>query len=250
MRAYVTREDVVGGDVVVERREPAGDDGLAQSLGRRREVAGRAHAAERLPEHGPRRRLQRGAQRFAVRDDRVRAEMREVLALLGRCHAGQRADRRRAPRTALVEQQHAEVLQRPGDPPRAGLRTRRGPRRLAARPALQEQQVRLVEAVGLGDLAGEDRDGPRIGGGERVERHLELVLARGQAGDAVLDRPHATAGTCCVMQCGPPPPKATVVASTPTISRPSNASPSRASASTSLSYPRVARRRSRCRRSR
>ena len=45
----------------------------------------------------------------------------------------------------------------------------------------------------------------------------------------------APAGTCCVMQCTPPPPKASVLPGTPTISRPGSSARSRLSASASMS---------------
>ena len=58
------------------------------------------------------------------------------------------------------------------------------PGRLEAGPALQEQQERPVEPVGVGDLAGEDRDlrSARVG---MVERDVERVLGQHQPGHAV-----------------------------------------------------------------
>ena len=48
-------------------------------------------------------------------------------------------------------------------------------------------------------------------------------------------RPSAAAGTCCVMQCTPPPPSASTRPGTPTTSRPGSSAPSRRSASASMS---------------
>jgi hypothetical protein len=84
--------DVVG--VRVEGGQPAGDDGGGQPLGGGGQIVDRAEAAEALAEDGP------GgaagdlpADQLAVADDRVGAEVREVVGLFG----GAAAQRERLP---------------------------------------------------------------------------------------------------------------------------------------------------------
>jgi hypothetical protein len=55
-----------------------------------------------------------------------------------------------------------------------------GARRLEAGAALEEDEVRAVGPVGVGDLAGEDGDALAVGPGV-IERDLELVLGHHQA---------------------------------------------------------------------
>src|SRR5262249_21184088 len=81
-----------------------------------------------------------------VAHDRVGAEVREVLGLLGRRHPGQRADRRRAAGAALVEEQDAVVLQRALQPRRVE-RLEAGTKRLEARAALEGDEQRFVDPV-------------------------------------------------------------------------------------------------------
>ena len=97
------------------------------------------------------------ADELGVAHDRVGAEVRQVVGLLRGRQPGQRADRRRAARAALVEHQHAVVRAAPGQPAGAG-RVARRPRRLDARAALEEHEERPVAAVRVGDLAREDGD--------------------------------------------------------------------------------------------
>ena len=131
--------DVV--DVPPDRRQPAGDERLAQPLGRDREVGHDAEAAEALAEDAPALHAELGADRLGVAHDRVGAEVLEVVGLLGGGEAGQRAHRRGAAGTALVEHQDAEVLQRPLEPARRA-RVPRRPRRLGAGAALEEDEER------------------------------------------------------------------------------------------------------------
>lgn len=60
----------------------------------------------------------------------------------------------------------------------------RRPRRLGARPALEEHEERPVEAVGVGDLAREDRDA-LAAGARVVERDGQLVLGEDEPVGAV-----------------------------------------------------------------
>ena len=180
------RVDVV--DVAPHGRQAAGDERLGQSLGRQRQVRRRAEAAEALPEHAPALDAERAA-------DRARRRARSSRRGSG---AGSRparrasspvssADRRRATGAALVEHQHAVVLERASEPSRAAGGARRA-RRLVAGAALEEHQVRAVGAVHRGHLACEHRDGGAVGL-VVVERDGELVL--GEAHARELDRNRA-----------------------------------------------------------
>ena len=162
-------------------RHPTGEEGLPQTLGRDREVGHRAEPAERLAEHAPPVDAERAPQQLEVAHDRVRAEVRQVVGLLLRRHPGQRADRRGAPGAALVDHQHPEVPERPVEPAGTGRHPHR-PRRLAAGAALQEHQERLVPAVDVRGLAGEERDGLAVGR-RVVEGYVDLVLGQHEAGD-------------------------------------------------------------------
>src|SRR5262249_16685625 len=118
-----------------------------------------------------------------VADDRVHAEVGEVIGLLLGGQVVERADRRRAPRPALVEEQHAVVLERARDPARRGRRPHRTSRFEAA-GALEEDEERPLAAVGVCDLAREGGDAlavrPRV-----VERDRELVLGEDEPGAAI-----------------------------------------------------------------
>ena len=89
-------------------------------------------------------------------------------------------DRGGATGAALVEQQHAEVLERAVQPRRAARVPGRA-RGLEARAALQVHEPRPVAAVRVGDLPREDGD--RLARRPVVERDVELVLGDEQAGD-------------------------------------------------------------------
>jgi hypothetical protein len=101
------------------RRYAARDQRLAQSLGRERQIGHRAEAAEALAEDAPPVDAKLASDPLGVAHDGVGTEMLQVVRLLSRAHAGQDADRAGAARTALVEQQHAEVAQRAIEPRRA-----------------------------------------------------------------------------------------------------------------------------------
>ncbi len=175
-------------DVPPDRRQPAGDERLAQPLGREREVGHDAEAAEALAEHAPALDAELGADRLGVAHDRVGAEVLQVLGLLGGAEAGQRADRRGAAGAALVEHQHAEVLQRPLEPARRA-RVPGRPRRLEAGTALEEDEERPVGAAGIGDLAREHGD--RLAARPVVvERERELVLGQHEPMGGVGDGRH------------------------------------------------------------
>jgi hypothetical protein len=178
--------DVV--DVPSDRRQPAGDERLAQPLGRDREVGHDAEAAEALAEDAPALHAELGADGLGVADDRVGAEVLQVVGLLGGGEAGQRADRRGATGAALVEHQDAEVLQRALEPARRA-RVPRRPGRLGAGAALEEDEERPLRAAGVGDLAREDGD--RLAARPVVvERERELVLRQHEPVGGVRDARH------------------------------------------------------------
>ena len=103
--------DVVDGPA--DRRQPAGDERLAQALRRDRQVGHRREPAEALAEHAPAVDAELARISSAVAHDRVGAEVGQVRRLLGRLVArDHRADRRRSAGAALVEQQHAVVGER------------------------------------------------------------------------------------------------------------------------------------------
>ena len=133
--------DVV--DRAADRRQAAGDERLAQPLGRDRQVGHRGEAAEALAEHAPALDAELAPDRLGVADDRIRPEVGQVVGLrLGRVARDDPADRRRSAGPALVEQQHAVVAQRRGpSSPWAGGRARR----LDARSALEEEEIRPID---------------------------------------------------------------------------------------------------------
>jgi hypothetical protein len=122
------------------------------------------------------------AQRLRVADDRVGAEVGQVIRLLLRRQARKRPDRRRAPRAALVEQDQPVVLEGALLP--AGQAWRGRPRRLRSRPALEEDEIRTLAIVVGGELAREEGD-RRSPLARVVEWHLQLVLGRRDACQAV-----------------------------------------------------------------
>ena len=167
----------VGGAVDVvdrstDRRQAARDERLAEAFGRDRQVRQDAEAAEALAEDAPPVDVERGAEELGVADDRVGAEVREVVGLLRRSHPVERADRGRAACPALVEQEHAELGERTRQEARdTGCRARS----FMARAALEEHEERPVEPVGCRHLTRKHRD-PLAVGTCMVERHRELVL--------------------------------------------------------------------------
>ena len=97
-------------DGVVQWGEAARDERLSQTVRGQRQIRGHAEPAEALPEHAPPLHAELAPNPFGVADDRIGPEMREVVGLLLRAHPGKGSDRRRAPRAALIEHQHAELL--------------------------------------------------------------------------------------------------------------------------------------------
>ncbi len=177
--------------MALERREPAGQERSSEALGRVREVVDDAEAAEALSENAPRRGSELVADQFGVADDRVGAEVRQVLGLFLRAHPVQVSDRRRAARATLVEEQHAVLLERPGKPGLVDELKRA--RRLAPRAALEEDEPRqlVVLVVGRDDFAGEDGQLPAFRA-RVVERDVELVLAENEVGRTVGGDAHRT----------------------------------------------------------
>ncbi len=116
------------------------------------------------------------ADQLGVAHDRVGTEVRQVLGLLLGAQPIEVANRGRAAGAALVEEQHAVVLERTCEPGLVDELERA--RRLASRPALEEDEPRQLVAFLLGqdDLARED--GQLAAFRARVvERQVELVLA-------------------------------------------------------------------------
>ena len=169
--------DVVHGPP--DRGEAAGEERLAEPVGRDRQVGHRCEPAETLPEHAPALHAQLLADQLRIPDDRIRAKMGQVRRLGGRGLAGDLVHRRGPPGPPLVQQQDPVVLQRSGHP--AGRRAGR-PRGLEAGTALEEQEIRPGRAVGIGDLPGEDGQPWPVGAGV-VERDRVLTLGEEGARD-------------------------------------------------------------------
>src|SRR5262245_50123819 len=173
---------------LADRRQPAGQERLAQPIGGDGQVRHGAEAAEALAEDAPAVDAELLPDQLGVPDDAVSAEVGHVRGLrVGRV-ARDVADGRRAAGPALVDQQHAVVGDRPLLPARGG---RRRSCRLAAGTALLEDQVRPVPAIWRGDLAAEDRD-PLAIGASVVERDDVLALDEDRAGDRVRVLGHRT----------------------------------------------------------
>ena len=105
--------------------------------------------------------------------------MGQVLGLLLRGEPGEGADGRRAARAALIEHEHAVVLERALEPARSARMALR-PCCLVSGAALKEDEEWPVGAVWVRDLAGKDRDAPAVWL-RVIERNLELVLGQDQA---------------------------------------------------------------------
>ena len=114
--------DVLGGRV--QGGEPAGDQDGFEPFGGRRQIADGTESAEGLTEDRPGRPSRElRTDQFAVADDAVGAEVREVVGLLARAAAqrqGLPGGRGGEPGPALVQEQYAELPYRPAQP---GLRT-------------------------------------------------------------------------------------------------------------------------------
>ena len=134
--------DLVRG--AVQGAQTAGDVHVLERGGVRGQVRQRRETAERLPEHAPRLGAQVLTDSLSVTHDGIRAQMREMLRhSLGATCQITIADRRGAAGSALIEQHQPVVRERSIHP-----RRRRGgverTRRLMARAALQEDQVRQI----------------------------------------------------------------------------------------------------------
>ncbi len=180
-QALVRRSvDVV--DRATDRRQPAGDVRLAQAFRCDRQVGHRRESTEALTEHAPPIDAELRPDRLRVADDRVGAEVGQVLGLGVGCRARElRADRCRPTGPPLIKQDDPVVLERLLHP--AGGRARR-PGRLEPRPALEEHEVRPIQPVRMGDLSGEDGDARTVGT-RVVERDGVLSLGQDRARDAI-----------------------------------------------------------------
>ena len=143
-------------------------------------------AAEGLAEDGPALDAQMGAQVLGVGDDLVGAQMGEVLGLVGG-RAERLAHGTRQAGAALVEQHDLVVGEGPAEP--AGPdRVEARARRLAARAALEEQQVGPLGALRGRDDAGEDLDAALVVGVRVVEGDVDPDLTGQETGNAALPR--------------------------------------------------------------
>src|SRR5262249_39161090 len=123
---------------------------------------------------------------LGVAHDVVGAEMPQVLRLhppIAEARERLCGDRRRQPGAALVEEQHAIVLQRARQPPGGSGRTRRA----KTGAALEEHEPGKIRVflAGRHRLAREDADLARRQ--VVVERKVEPVLLEDEAGEAVRD---------------------------------------------------------------
>ena len=121
-------------DRAPDRRQPAGDVDLAQGVGEERQVGHRAEAAEALAQQAPPIDAELVTDQLRIANDRIRAEMRQVLGLRLRRGSRDVADRGRSAGAPLVQQQEPIVLEGallPAD----RLRLRSGRLEARARPA-------------------------------------------------------------------------------------------------------------------
>ena len=169
-----------------ERRQAAGDERLAQSLGRERQVASRRRSrrSSARARSSARRRARGGSTpRRARSSRRESASGTRPAAPAVRPGSVPTGVERPVPRWSSSSTRKS-CSARSSQPGRSGGASAAPPR---AGPALQEEQQRPVEAVEVGDLAREDRDllavGPRV-----VERDRELVLGEHQPVDRARDR--------------------------------------------------------------
>src|SRR5262249_42909157 len=165
-----------------DRGQAARDDGLAEALGREREIGHRRETPEALAQDAPAIHAELAADVLRVADDRVGAELCQVVGLIRRGPTRELGtDRGRASRSALVEEQDPVVIDGPLHP--AGRRARRASG-LDAGATLGEGEKGPGGAVRPGALTrdnGELRAGRRPGGG----RDRVLALSQDRAGDAV-----------------------------------------------------------------
>src|SRR5450759_2184005 len=174
--------DVVDRPVGV-RRQPAGDERLAQAFGCDGQVRERGEAAEALTQQAPAVHSKLAADPLRVPDDRVRPEVGEVGRLVRDGLAWDlRPDGGGAPGAALVEQQDAVLRERPLHPARGRAGGTRG---LESRAALEEHEVGAIRALRVCNLAGEHGDRRPVGAGV-VQRDAVLALGEDGARDAVV----------------------------------------------------------------
>ena len=157
--AYVARVDLV--DAAADRRQAAGDERLAQPLGRDRQVrrrrrtrrsSGRARSsARRRARAGCTRRRARSRRRGSGRGSRPAP----AASAPGSAPTGVE---RPVPRWSSISTRKSGSA-RSSQPGLGGVARRA--RRLEARAALEEDQERPVAPVGVGDLAREHRDRAR-----------------------------------------------------------------------------------------
>ncbi len=174
--------DVVG--VTLERREPARQKRGGEAFRRLREVVDDAEAAEALPEHAPGLGSELVPDQLGVADDRVGPEVRQVFGLLLCAAPGEVAHGRRAAGAALVEKQHAVVLERAGEPGLVHELKRAW--RLAPGASLEEHEPRQLVplAVSRDDFAREDSQLSAFRA-RVVEWNVELVLAEDEVRSTV-----------------------------------------------------------------
>ena len=117
--------------------------------------------------------------KLGIAHDPVRAEVPQVVGLLLRRHALERADWSRASRSTLVEQEDAVVLEGTLEPRRAArLERTRG---LKPGPTLEEHEPGkvVIGAAARDDLAREHRERETVRTFV-VDRQLELVLGENE----------------------------------------------------------------------
>lgn len=188
--------DVVHG--APDRAQSARDERFPKALGSDRQVGHRREPAKALAEHAPAVDAKLLADPFCVADDRVRPEMGQVRSLgLRRLPRDVGPDRCRPTGPALVEQEHAIVLDSTLHPARQ--RACR-PGGFHAWPTLEEDEVRAIDPVGRGHLPGEDGDRTARGVGV-VERHCVFALGQDCSWDTVGDG-HGSTIAARPPQCG------------------------------------------------
>ena len=164
----------------------AGDERLAQGSGRAGEVRGHAESTEALAEDAPSFDPQLATDPLGVVDYRIGAEVREVIGLLPGRESRQRSDRRRAAGAALVEHEDSEFLQSPVEPTWPAWISGR-PRGLVPGTALEEDEKRTVQTVGVADFPREHRDALAVWA-RMVERDREFVLGQNETPSSNYDR--------------------------------------------------------------
>ena len=163
-----------------------GDHGRFNAVGCNRKIGADAEAAVALPQQSPARVAEQFTpDQLSIAHNGVGPEVSEIVGLgPGRIEVGQRLEgqRRAAPGAALVQQQHAIVLQGQTQPAGDVLRARR--RR--ARSALQEDQPgQVIVCMGrCHDLAGVDRNSFALGL-VMNQGQVKLVIRHREAGQVI-----------------------------------------------------------------